>query len=61
MMIIKKKPNGKWGIIHSHRWLVQDFETETEAEGWADGNIDDQMFDGPNTFSPPLQYEDPVQ
>lgn len=28
------------------------------AERWADANIDDQMFDGPNEWSPPLKYRD---
>jgi hypothetical protein len=32
------------------------FETEREAEHWADMWIDDQVFDSDNHFAPPLEY-----
>jgi len=55
--IVHKRPDGKIGVIHAGKFVKQTFETEAEAEYWMDCNIDDQMFDGPNWFSPPLEYE----
>lgn len=52
-----KKPSGKWGIVHAGRFLVQNFDTKEEAEDWELVNVDDQMFDSPNSLSAPLEYE----
>ena len=35
---------------------LEPFDTERDAEHWADTWIDDQVFDSDNTFGPPLQY-----
>lgn len=58
MMIVTRHPTGEWGVVHAGRWLKQRFSTEAEAERWADSNVDDQMFDGPNCLAPPLEYDD---
>lgn len=56
MMRVVQRQDGRWVIIHGGREIFEDFATEAEAESWADRNIDDQMFCGPNDFSPPLRY-----
>ena len=45
-------------IVHAGRVIDEKFPDRESAERWADRNIDDQMFDEPNTFSPPLRYRD---
>jgi hypothetical protein len=46
-----------WAIAHAGRVIAKRFISEREAESWADSNIDDQVFDEPNSFSGPLEYE----
>ena len=48
---------GQWRIAHAGKVIAQPFATEAEANTWADCNIDDQMFDTPNSFMPPLEYD----
>lgn len=55
-MEILKNASKRWVIVHAGREIAQEFETESEANAWADKWIDDQVFDGPNSFSPPLTY-----
>lgn len=50
-MDVIKNHSGRWIIIHAGKEVAQDFETEAEAWKWADHNIDDQVFDGPNEFT----------
>lgn len=57
MMIIGPEGN-HFVIIHAGRVIDEKFPDRESAECWADRNIDDQMFDEPNTFSPPLKYRD---
>ncbi len=45
-------------VVHAGRVIDETFPDRESAESWADSNIDDQMFDTPNTFSPPLKYRD---
>lgn len=59
-MDIVRGKNGKWVIIHAGREVDQDFDTENDAWKWADANIDDQVFDDPNSFTPtPIRYRTP--
>lgn len=55
--------NNLWYINHGGRFLVQCFFSEADAWSWADENIDDQVFGGPNRLSPPLDYREtsPIQ
>ena len=46
-----------WAIQHAGKIVAKRFTSEDEAWAWADRNIDDQVFDGPNDFSPALEYE----
>lgn len=46
-------------IVHAGKEIDFSFASEAEAWAWADANIDDQMFDSPNDFSPPLTYRNP--
>ncbi|CDX26756.1 hypothetical protein MPL3356_60537 [Mesorhizobium plurifarium] len=48
-------------IVHAGRDVDFSFATEGEAWKWADANIDDQVFDTPNCFSPPLNYRQTPQ
>jgi hypothetical protein len=58
MTIIERTP-GFFSIIHGGREVeTPPFNTEADAWAWADRNIDDQMFDSPNTLAPPLKYLD---
>ena len=43
-------------IVHAGKEIDHTFATEAEAWAWADEFIDDQVFDSPNDFSPPLSY-----
>lgn len=52
-----EKIDGKWRINHAGKLVTKKFETEDAAWYWADGNIDDQVFDTPNCLAPPLVYE----
>lgn len=54
MDIVEHK--GKWVIIHAGKEVAETFDTEADAWTWADKHIDDQVFDGPNDYSPPLTY-----
>lgn len=56
MVMVVTKEGNRWVIIHAGRVIDETFQSEREAEKWADGNIDDQMFDGPNCLAPPLRY-----
>jgi hypothetical protein len=58
VMDIQKAKNGKWMIIHAGKFVNRTFETEEAAWTWADSNIDDQVFDGPNCLAPPIVYVD---
>jgi hypothetical protein len=58
-MDVFKRSNGSFAIIHAGREIDKDFATEDEAWSWADRNIDDQMFDGPNWLAEPLAYRTP--
>lgn len=46
-----------WAITHAGRVIAKRFTSYDEADRWADYNIDDQVFDGPNTLMSPLEYE----
>ncbi len=46
-----------WAIAHAGNVVAKRFTSESAAWEWADMNIDDQVFDAPNHFSPPLDYE----
>ncbi len=46
-----------WAIAHAGKVVKKRFTSEDDAWSWADSNIDDQVFDEPNSFSPPLEYE----
>jgi hypothetical protein len=50
--------DGKHVIVHGGKTIKEKFKSEDDAWKWADRNIDDQMFDKPNTFSDPLVYDD---
>jgi hypothetical protein len=60
MMDVLQKSDGKFVIIHAGREVAKDFETETDAWSWADGNVDDQVLCTPNWLSPPLEYRTPL-
>lgn len=55
MMIICRE-GAHYVIGHAGRVIDEKFPDRESAERWADCNIDDQMFDEPNEFSPPLRY-----
>jgi hypothetical protein len=55
-MKINQLNDGKWVIHHGGHVIAETFATERDAERWADHNIDDQVFDNPNCFMPPLVY-----
>lgn len=55
-MDVFHKAAGQWVIVHAGKEIDQDFRSEEEAWAWADKHVDDQVFDEPNDFSPPLQY-----
>ena len=57
-MMLTAKEGNRFVIIHAGKVIDESFDTREQAEAWADDNIDDQMFDTPNTFSPPLVYRD---
>lgn len=57
MMIIGREGN-HYVIVHAGRIIDETFPDRDAAEKWADCNIDDQMFDAPNEWSPPLRYRD---
>lgn len=69
-MKIEQNADGKFVIRHAGKTVAGllgttdkngpvkagPFDTEAEAEGWADMWIDDQVFGRANHFSPPLEY-----
>lgn len=55
-MRVFNHPDGGWYIRHGRGIIDQTFNSEDEAYLWANENIDDQVFDGPNTLCPPLKY-----
>lgn len=55
-MEIFRNHSGRWIIMHGGKEVVENFESENAAYSWADRNIDDQVFDEPNWFSPPIAY-----
>jgi len=55
-MEIERNQSGRFVIMHGGREVAEEFETEDDAWRWADRHIDDQVFDGPNDFSPPIHY-----
>jgi hypothetical protein len=55
-MMITCREGSHWVVIHAGRVIDARFPDRASAEAWADNNIDDQMFDAPNHFSPPLVY-----
>lgn len=57
-MMITCREGAHWIVVHAGRVIDEKFPDRESAEKWADCNIDDQMFDEPNTFSPPLRYRD---
>ena len=57
MMVICQEGN-HFVVIHAGKVIDESFSSREEAESWADSNVDDQMFDGPNTLAPPLKYRD---
>lgn len=57
-MMITVREGAHWVIVHAGRVVDESFPDRAAAEKWADSNIDDQMFDAPNEFSPPLKYRD---
>ena len=57
-MMITCREGAHFVIVHAGRVIDEKFPDRESAERWADRNIDDQMFDEPNTFSPPLRYRD---
>lgn len=44
-------------IRHAGRIVNEQFPNEDAAWNWADANIDDQVFDQPNSWSDPIEYE----
>lgn len=56
--MITIREGAHWVIIHAGRVIDKTFPDRDSAEIWADCNIDDQMFDAPNSFSPALEYRD---
>lgn len=59
-MDVIQKSGGRWAIIHASKEIDADFDTEAAAWSWADHNIDDQVFDGPNWLAAPLVYRTPT-
>lgn len=57
-MMITVREGAHFVIVHAGRVIDETFPDRESAEAWADANIDDQMFDKPNWFSPPLRYRD---
>lgn len=57
-MMIVCREGAHFVIIHAGRVVDETFPDRESAERWGDHNIDDQMFDSPNYFSPPLKYRD---
>lgn len=66
-MEILRGDDGKFRILHAGRivkgladrgssFRAGPFDTERDANSWADTWIDDQVFDSPNEFSPELEY-----
>lgn len=55
-MEVVRNHSGRWIIMHAGKEVSEVFETERAAYSWADKNIDDQVFDDPNSFSPPITY-----
>ena len=55
-MDITRSDSGGFVIIHAGKIVDRSFASEAEAWSWADEHIDDQVFDGPNDFSPPITY-----
>jgi len=55
-MMIVAREGEHFVIVHAGRVVDASFADRDAAEQWADRNIDDQMFDEPNSFSPPLKY-----
>lgn len=62
-MRIIKASDTCFALLHAGKFIadasggeVRRFASEADAERWADGHIDDQLFDSPNGLSPPLVY-----
>lgn len=55
-MMITCREGAHWVVVHAGRVIDEKFPDRDAAERWADSNVDDQMFDGPNTLAPPLKY-----
>lgn len=66
-MEILRGDDGKFRILHAGQivkgladrgssFRAGPFDTEQDANSWADTWIDDQVFDSPNEFSPDLEY-----
>jgi hypothetical protein len=66
-MEILRGDDGKFRILHAGQTVkglagrgspfrAGPFDTERDANSWADTWIDDQVFDSPNEFSPELEY-----
>ncbi len=55
-MMIVCREGEHYVVVHAGRVIDESFPDRDAAEYWADCNVDDQMFDGPNTLSPPLKY-----
>lgn len=59
MEIFQSDDDGLFRILHAGKVVkAGPFDTDREADNWADMWIDDQVFDTPNTLSPPLKYEE---
>jgi hypothetical protein len=54
-MVVERRSD-HFVIVHAGKEIDFSFATEAQAWAWADEFIDDQVFDGPNWFSPPLTY-----
>lgn len=56
MKVVRRAPD-YYVILHAGREVdAPPFATEDAAWSWADHNVDDQVFDDPNTLSEPLKY-----
>ena len=55
-MMITCREGNHFIVVHAGRVIDETLPDRESAERWADSNIDDQMFDEPNTLSPPLRY-----
>ena len=56
-MQVRMNSSGKHEIVHAGQTVDTYFDSKSDAWNWADSNIDDQLYDTPNTISPPLVYK----